>query len=206
MRGVRVVGSLRGEWAGSWGGVTQGEWVGSGWWGHLGVSGRGQGGGVTLGCVGGVRVVGSLRGEVSPNGFPRFLCERKIQGYHLEHETQRCATCPVNVAVSVADPCGSRPCRGGGTCVAQRAGGYTCVCPPYYGGVNCTSIQSKDHTGVGWWTRGACVGVRACVGARGRNNTCVGQHHQGGFKCTWICQVWVWRGRCAHKPEAGHSL
>ncbi len=49
------------------------------------------------------------------------------------------------VSVPILDPCLSNPCRRGGTCTRQRSGSYTCVCPPYYGGINCTDVQSESY-------------------------------------------------------------
>ncbi|KAM9837064.1 von Willebrand factor A domain-containing protein 2 [Aulostomus maculatus] len=43
------------------------------------------------------------------------------------------------------DPCDSQPCLNGGTCVSEGPEGYTCACPPGYGGdPHCAPALSLD--------------------------------------------------------------
>ncbi|XP_040031824.2 von Willebrand factor A domain-containing protein 2 [Gasterosteus aculeatus] len=43
------------------------------------------------------------------------------------------------------DPCDSRPCQNGGTCVSEGPEGYHCACPPGYGGdPHCAPALSLD--------------------------------------------------------------
>ncbi len=57
----------------------------------------------------------------------------------------------------MTNPCDSKPCYNGGTCIRQDANSYTCACPASYGGLSC-----KDSL-VGACASNPCLRGGICV-------------------------------------------